>query len=466
MNTLDNGSVSLRLRLTKRLALALFLIGLAGTIAAYQLAIQYAALVFDRSQSDDVITLANQISANEREVHVNLPDAALTWLLANEGDQVYYRVSDLRTGRQVVGNWDFGPLAAAATYSDQIQFSDIDSDQLHLRVARLLRIVEPNDVPVLIELAETTGKRDRVRSVILASAIVFMIAIIAVATGLVWREVRNAFEPLQIIEKEVARRSSSDLSPLDANSAPAEVRGLIVSFNDMMSRVATAIATQDNFIANAAHQLRTPLSGLRLQAQLALKADNPESIHSRLLDIEASATRTAHLVEQLLALAKAETPLMASDLASVNLEQVAYEVIERYLPLADQFGADLGFEGDGSACWIKANPILLGELLGNLVDNAIRYGGREITISTGTDADRVVLEVSDNGKGFEATEISRAFERFYRSDSVNQSGAGLGLAIVREVADRYHGTIKLQSEPGAGSRFTIHFPCCASPGDR
>lgn len=454
---MGNDSISLRSRLTTRLALALFLIGILGNIVAYRLAFQYASLVYDRSQSDDVITLANQISTNDGEVHVNLPDAALTWLLANEGDQVYYRVSDLRTGKPVVGNWDFGFLKAAATYSDQIQFSDIDSDQLHLRVARLLRNIEPNKVPVLIELAETTGKRDRVRSAILGTTIIFMITIIAVAVGLVWREVRNAFEPLQVIEKEVSLRTSSDLSPLDANSAPAEVHGLIVSFNDMMSRVSTAIKAQDNFIANAAHQLRTPLAGLRLQAQLALKIDDPESIHSKLLDIEASATRTAHLIEQLLALAKAETPYMANDLTTVNLEQIAYQVIERYLPLADKYEADLGFEGNNLPCRIKANPILIEELLGNLVDNAIRYGGKNITISTDADAHRVALTVSDDGKGFEALEISRAFERFYRSDSTNQTGAGLGLAIVREVADRYQAVIDLQSEPGKGSRFEVIF---------
>ena len=458
MNTQYGTSVSLRTRLTQRLALGLLLVGLAGTIAAYQFAAQYAHLIYDRTQADDVITMAKQISIKEGRVQVNLPDAALVWFMADEGEQVYYRISDLRSGTTVTGNWDFGLLDTSFHYTDQIEFSDAFAGLRHMRVGRVLYTVEPGGVPVLIELGETTGKRDRVRSAILTMTIVFMITIITVAVGLAWREVRQAFRPLQVIEEEVARRSSNDLAPLDASRAPAEVRGLIVAFNDMMGRVSTAMTAQNNFIANAAHQLRTPLSGLRLQAQLALKAGNSESLKACLLDIEACASRTSHLVEQLLVLAKAEAPPMEGDLQSVDLEAVAYEVIERYLAQADQLGADLGFESDGTPCRVMANPILLGELLGNLVDNAIRYGGRNITISACVDGNDALLVVSDDGQGFASAEASRAFERFYRSDSAGRSGVGLGLAIVREVADRYLGKLSLHSEPGRGCRFEVRFP--------
>jgi len=453
-------STSLRVALTRRLAIVLAAIGVVGTVAAYALGSKYANLAYDRAQAEDVATLAEQVFIEAGEIQVNLPVAAQKWLLADEGDVVVYRVTDLRSGRVIIANGDLGPLPVVPEGANQPAFGEAKVSNRRLRVSYMRHLVDPNDVPVLVEVAETTGKRDRMTDSILAGTILFMSITIAVAVGLVWQGVAHALSPLASLEAEAARRSGTDMTPLDPLHAPTEVRGLIDAINRMMMRVSLVLESQGHFIANAAHQLRTPLAGLRLQAQLGLKADSVEQMRGSLAEVEASAVQAAHLVEQLLVLAKAETAGTAGENRAVDLDVLARESVERLLPLADQLQADLGYEGGQGSHWVAGNEVLFSELIRNLVDNALRHGrrGGRVTAALRNDGNQVVLAVSDDGPGFPPADIGLAFTRFYRPDSSSRGGAGLGLAIVHEIAERYRGKVVLFSSAAEGTRIEVRFP--------
>ena len=453
-------SASLRANLTRRLALVLAAIGVIGAVAAYILASRYANLAYDRALSDDVATMASQVSMQQGRIHVTLPAAALKWLLADQGDQVLYRVTDLRSMTVVAANADLGGIPADFEVNGQSEYRDIENGGRRVRIAYMRHLVDPNDIPVLIEIGETTGKREQMTQGILATTILFMATMIAVAVGLARHGVSTALAPLKLIEAEATRRSGADLTPLNPLHAPEEVRGLIDAINRMMARVSLVMESQNHFISNAAHQLRTPLAGLNLQAQLARKAATPEALAAGLAAVEESAARATHLIEQMLVLAKAEAADASNDGRPVDLESVARQVIERYLPLADRRGMDLGYEGEGRDVQVLGNETLFAELLGNLVDNALRYGrdGGRVTVATRRVGAEVLLTVSDDGPGLADAERAQVFERFYRSDSSSHSGAGLGLAIVREIAERYQGRLDLHSLPGQGCRFELRFP--------
>ena len=454
-------SKSLRASLTARLTLALVALGIIGTFAAYELGAQYANVAYDQALFDDVNTLAQQITVDaDGTVQVNLPAAALKWLLADEGEVVRYRVTDLRNGKVLAANGQLGERPTNLSLSGQSGFRDFVSGHTALRVAYLRHDTDPSDVPVLIEIAETTKKRDRMTKSIFVGAALFMATVVVVAVGLVWHGVGSGLAPLALLEAEATQRLGADLRPLDRANSPIEVHGLIDAINRLMARIAVVLDSQSNFIANAAHQLRTPLAGLRLQAQLANKTAEPELVRASLIEVEASAARAAHLVDQILVLSKAEVidPLAPSPL--VDLGQIAHQIIERFLPLADQRNIDLGCETGTGNFQVSGNEVLFGELIGNLVDNALRYGhtGGHVTIEIYREANEVLVAVSDDGPGFSATDRARVFQRFYRSDMSRSDGAGLGLAIVSEIAERYHAELNLDSVPGKGSRFELRFP--------
>jgi len=265
--------------------------------------------------------------------------------------------------------------------------------------------------------------------------------------------------PLAALQSEAELRSSSNLMPLDPSAVPQEVRGFIESINQMMTRLSHSIESQRHFVANAAHQLRTPVAGVRLQAQIALKNLYSGNVLSNLHDIEESAARMAHIIEQLLVLSKAEADELIADAEHVDITAVARHVIERYLPMALGRSTDLGYEGAAEGAIVMGNEVLLSELLANLVDNSIRYGrrGGQVTVITEVTQRHVLLSVSDDGPGFAHADQERLFQRFDRSDSSASGGAGLGLSIVREIANRSHAKVALKSNEGKGSRVVITF---------
>ncbi|HSC00867.1 MAG TPA: sensor histidine kinase, partial [Burkholderiaceae bacterium] len=394
------------------------------------------------------------------QVQVNLPPAARVWLLANEGERVLYRVVDLRDGRLVEGNADLGPWSADRLPQGTPQFRDAVVDGTRFRIGSVVRVFDPEDVSVLAEVGETLGRRQRVAQQTLAGSLLLFGLMIAVAVALVRTSIDSTLKPLGQLEAEAARRSGSNLKPLDPEIAPREVRGLILAINRMMKRVSDSFESQSRFIANAAHQLRTPIAGLRLQAQLAHDDVDPAATRRRLDEIDRSATRAAHVIDQLLTLSRSEAGAIPPNFDAVDLAEVAAQVIQRYLPAAEHRDVDLGYSGPPGPLLVAGNETLLSELLGNLVDNALRYGrrGGVVTVRTARVGSTLLLEVVDDGPGLGTLTPDNAFNRFQRGDAASDAGAGLGLAIVKEIAERHGATVSCESPTGGGFRVTVEFP--------
>ena len=453
--------LSLRRSLITRTAVALAIIGIAGATAAYALGYRYANLAYDLALLDDVETLADQVSLHDGKLQVNLPPVAQKWLLADEGERVIWQVIDLVAENVVDGNGTLGDWHDAENTSSEPHYRNVTVGNTQFRVAYVRKVVDPTDHPVLIEIGETLGKRVRMASNILAATLVVMITMVVAAAALIWSGVLKALMPLSKLELEAEKRSSTNLTPLESALAPKEVRGLIHSINDMMQRLTHSIETQRSFTANAAHQLRTPLAGLKLQAQIVLRQSLDDATREHLLEIEREAERAAHLIDQLLTLSKAESDELVLARTQVDLARVSRNIIERHLPQALEKNIDIGYEGCSGGAFVDGNEVLLAEMLSNLVNNAIRYTGKngKVTLATEITAEEVKVAVTDNGPGIPETEHDKLFLRLYRSDSSRHTdGAGLGLAIVNEIAHRYGARVNVRSEVGQGSCFQVCFP--------
>lgn len=451
---------SLRGALIARLLTAFVLIGLVACTIAYKFGERYANLAYDRSLSDDVATLASQIQLRHGEVQVNLPPAARIWLLANEGERVLYRVVDLRSGRLVDGNADLGAWPSERQAQGSTQFRDALIGGTRFRIGSIIQVLDPDDVNVLVEVGETLGRRQRAAQQTLAGSLLLFGLMIMVAVALVWTSIDRTLKPLSQLEAEAAIRSGTNLTPLDPAIAPREVRGLILAINRMMKRVSESIESQSRFVANAAHQLRTPIAGLRLQAQLAQDEMGTAETRTRLNEIDRSAARAAHVIEQLLTLSKSEAGSSPANFAAVDLTEVAAQVIQRHLPAAVEHDVDLGYSGLTGPVLVFGNETLLAELISNLVDNALRYGRPRgvATVRIVRQPGTVVLEVVDDGPGIGALSLDMVFNRFQRGDVTADSGAGLGLAIVKEIAERHAASVSCDSPPQGGFRVTVVFP--------
>lgn len=454
---------SLRGGLVRRLVTALTLIGIFGATVAYLLGEHYANLSYDDALGDDVVTLAAQVDTGaDGRPRVNLTPSARRWLLANEGERVLYRVVDLADGRVLEGNGDLGPWPGRLEADAGTVFRDTRADGTAFRVGSVVRQQAPGSHRVLIEVAETLGQRQTAANWILGGSALLFGLTIAVAVLVVRSSIDSALAPLDLLAAEAAQRSGANLTPLDPALAPSEVRGLIVAINRMMERLDDAIAVQSRFIANAAHQLRTPVAGLRLQAQLALEEPASAEVHARLGEIDDSAARAAHLIEQLLTLSRAESGAAALSFRPVDLVDTAAQVVQRHLPAAAAKGIDLGCSGAEADVRVLGNELLLAEMLGNLVDNAVRYGRRRgtVTIALSVRGHEVELQVSDDGPGIAPAEAQALFRRFQRGDVASAAGvgAGLGLAIVREIAERHGGSAECLARPGSGAVFAVRLP--------
>jgi two-component system sensor histidine kinase TctE len=316
-------------------------------------------------------------------------------------------------------------------------------------------------------VGETLKKRALMANEIILSMLLPQLLIILLVSALLFFGIKRGLQPLDKLKTDLSQRNINDLSPLDNTKAPIELRPLLNAFNDLLTRVGGAITKEQRFISDAAHQLKTPLAGLKTQAELALRENEPSKIAHALGQINQASGNLSHMVNQLLVLSKAE-PDGATFLAfkPVDLCLLAQEVSASWVASALEKNIDLGFEGTGfstgkQTALIQGNDVLLRELMGNLIDNAIRYtpANGKITVGILQEETDLVFYVQDNGIGISEKTRARIFERFYRVLGTQQEGCGLGLTIVQEIADRHKATVTVASEgEGNGALFQVHFP--------
>ena len=430
-------------------------------VATNHVANQIADLPYDRQLGYRVVAIARQVEIKDARVSVNLPGPARDMLRADEDDTSYFQVLDPR-GELVIGDSDIPRVETpgAAGEAKAILFRDERIYNEEARVAYQFVPVEPGRPPVLVQVAETRHKREQLASRIISGVLLPQFAIIPLAVILVWLGLTRGLAPLKRLQLRIRERRPDDLSPLNLRNVPDELRPMIAAFNDMMARLENNLEAQQRFISAAAHQLKTPLTGLKTQTELALRETDCGQLHDYLQRIAGGVDRAAHLTNQLLQLARAEA---SSEKAQANepvdLEALTREVTANCVPRALARNIDLGFEAAEEKMMISGVPLLLREMIDNLVDNAIKYtpeSGRVTVRLRATPAS--IIEVEDTGIGISAQDRSHVFERFYRVLGTDAQGSGLGLAIVREIADLHRVRIEVLDNPdGRGTLIRLIF---------
>jgi two-component system sensor histidine kinase TctE len=459
--TQSRGAWSLRQRLLAWLLAPLVLWSLGSSGLAYLLALHFTTQAYDRSLHASILDIERQLIVVEGRPTIDLPPAAIQILEWNDEDRVYYRVATA-SGQHIAGDRRLPappPLATGHTRYFDAQFANGT-----VRVAAAVVPLPGVTEPVLLEVAETTDARQSITGEILFATLLPEGVLIALAAVGMWFGVGRGLDPLERLREEVGRRSDQDLSPVAAQHAPREVRPLVNAINGLLSRLDSALSAHRRFVANAAHQLRTPLAGLHTQAELALRASDPDAARRSLEQLHQAAGRAAHLVSQLMSLARLEPrsarPLQAEPL---DLNELSRTTTARWVPQALAGGIDLGFDTCSAQARVVGDRLLLEELLGNLIDNAIRYTqqGGEATVRVLRIPGTAVIEVEDNGPGIPADERAQVMERFQRgSNTAHTPGSGLGLAIVREIAVTHGAEVHVEAgTDGRGTRVRVAVPC-------
>ena len=429
---------------------------------------------FDRGLEYNVQELAQLCKSDAQHVSFNLPQPAREILRADDADLIYYQVLGAH-GEFISGEHDFPkPAFDIKVVPGEVRLRDDEIRGNDVRVAYTWVAVDmPGAKPVLVQVAETLEKRSVLATEIIKGVMLPQFVILPLAVLLVWLALARGIKPLNQLEERIRQRLPDDLSPLDEHSVPLEVAPLVASINDLLTRLKESIATQKRFLADAAHQLKTPLAGLRMQADLAQRESaSAAELKQSLQLIGRASMRATHSVNQLLSLARAESGSTHIARAPCDLVELASDVIQDSLHRALDKHIDLGYEGvqPGSPdVVINGNATLLKELIRNLVDNAINYTPSSEeqpgVVTVRVLADRlgrvVLLQVEDSGPGIAESERDLVFQPFYRALGTEADGSGLGLPIVLEIAHQHAATVTLEDatpgRPMPGARFTVRF---------
>ncbi len=417
--------------------------------------------------------------AGRRAIRLSEPTAAL--LRSDDVDRIWYQVRGAQ-GELASGDAELAPPPPAQAV-DEVQFRDDTVHNDPVRVAWLW-VGTPGGASsgVLVQVAETVDKRSRLATEIIKGVILPQFVILPLAVLLVWFALARGIAPLSALQQRIRRRESQDLSPIAEHDVPEEVAPLVRAINDLLARLDQTMSTQKHFLADAAHQMKTPLAGLRMQAELAQReidaGGDPQAVKRSLRQIARSSQSAAHLVNQLLTMARAEDAEQAQRRQDVPLVRLARDVVRDFVPRAMDKRIDLGYEGpddDPATPRLAGQPVLVRELIRNLVDNALQYtpAGGTVTVRLLPDprGDAMVLQVEDTGPGIPADERELVFQPFYRALGTDVDGSGLGLAIVKEIADKHGATVTItdavaahDGTPAHGSVFSVRLPVAASAG--
>jgi len=449
---------SLRTQFLLRLALPLALFVVLDAVASYYIALHYANAAYDRWLLDSARSLAQEVKAQKGKVTFELPPTALEIFQWDEVDQTFFKIESSHLGF-MAGDRRVPPPPDLAAVRKQPAYFDGAIQGQKVRVVSMLATPKDSSEEVLVQVAETIGKRRGMMTDILLAELVPQFVLVLIAGLYIWIGIDRGLRPLNALTREIAQRSPRDLTPIPDTRVPLEVLTLTHTINDLLARLSTAIATQQRFIANAAHQLRTPLAGLKVQAERALRETDLAAMRPALIQIRNGADRASRLSTQLLVLARSETALSGARPGSpVDLNAVAKEACMDWVPKALDRDMDLSFDGTPGPVYVQGEETLLRELLNNLLDNAVRYGREhgQIMVRLAAD-DHPCLIVEDDGPGIPDSEADRIFERFYRLPGSPGDGCGLGLAIVKEIADQHRARVRLSRSDCGGVRVEVLF---------
>ncbi|SMP64895.1 sensor histidine kinase [Noviherbaspirillum suwonense] len=458
---------SLRGQLLRWLLIPLAVLVAINAVSVYRNALDAADLAYDRSLLASTRALAERVSIVNGRVVADVPYVALDSFETDTLGRLYYKVTGIN-GEFVSGYDDLPPVPAKAKRSDiypaLVRFYHASYRGTPVRIAALLQPVYDDSMRgiALIQVGESLDARYDLSRKILLDTLWRQAALVLAVAFLSWFAVRFVLRPLMRLTEDVASRAPTDLAGFDAALVHREVRPLVHAMNGYMDRLHALIGGQRRFIADASHQLRTPLTVLKTQAELALRASDPAAMREIVEGIARTTDATVHLANRLLTMARAEHGVAEGQLVSVSLSDTARQVGMALAMAAVGKDIDLSLEAEQDVL-VTGNALLLHELLANLLDNAIRYtpaGGR-VALRVLAAGDGAVLEVEDSGIGIAAGERERVFAPFYRApgaQQVNGTGAGLGLTIVRDIAALHGARILLDDNEHGGLTVRVYFP--------
>ena len=449
---------SLRSQLLVWLLIPLGLLMIVGALLARLTVQRGVDSAYDKSLHAAALAISEHLRMSGSRPVVDIPPVALEMLDTEDQDRLFYSVTYRAPGQGDVfmTGYDDLPRSTDAPAGHTVFFDASYRGEPIRAVALYTAMPAYPPVIVVTQVAQTIAGRQALVRSILGQATAQQFILLLLGAAIVWLGVTRGLAPLRDLSNEVAGRTATDLSPI-RHRGPKEVSPLISAIDQLMARVREAIAVQRRFVADASHQLRTPLAVLRTEAESALREEEPAAMRRGLAQLRDHSQATAHLASQLLSLARAEPAAeSAAGFEATDLARIARESCAALVPEAVRRGADLGFECEGPAP-IHAEPMLIHELVANLVDNATRYAPNgTITVRVSPPA---TLIVEDDGPGIPPSERDKVFERFYRIRGTPGDGAGLGLAIVREIAGAHRGTVELdEGAGGKGLRVVVRFP--------
>jgi two-component system sensor histidine kinase TctE len=459
-------TLSLRTQLIRWLLLPILCVGAALGFAIYRSSVDLATETFDVELAEQASSIATRFQIKEGLLNVDMTQAALDILTYDLSDQFFFTVTGPH-GRHIAGNSeDFPVVPANFKMTTRPTFYDGVMHNTAVRIAVLALPIEKGAQQLaVIQVAETLAARQEFERRILLSVVTSEIAFFVLLLGVLWIGIAQSLKPLGILTEAVDRRPASDLTALPAQNVPKEIAPLIVAINRLLARVSSDVDMRNRFIANAAHQLRTPLAGLQTQSELALRTQDNSERNKIIEKIVIGCDRAARVVHQLLVLAKFDPNAGGVAKTYVDLQPLVSSCIEDRLDNAIAKAVEVSFDCPDTPIGIVGDALLIRELVSNLLDNAIRYtgSGGKVNVRIHTDAGtHALLEVSDSGPGIPEPDRERIFERFYRVEGAAPGGSGLGLAIVSEIAAVHNGQIELRSEVGKGTTVAARF-ALASP---
>jgi len=450
-----NKVTSLKAAITYRLIIPIIIFIILETALSYFVTLHYVEKTYDRWLLDSARSLVQEVKVVDNKISVELSATALEIFKWDDVDTTFFKIITAQD-RLIVGD-EILPTSLISVDLEQAIYSTSTIDN---KAIRIVSLQVPGLLPetVYIHVAETLNKRQDMMIDILLADLIPQILLTLFISLLLIEAINHGLAPLHKLANDISQRSPSDLSPIPESDVFTEVRSLTDTINNLLEKLSAAINSQQRFIANAAHQLRTPLAGLKLQAERAQREQDILTMRPALSQIQSSADRVSHMITKLLVLARSNPVEGGHQKEKLELNNLVQEVCIEWIPKALDKGIEISFEASNQSCLVIADSVLLTELLSNLLDNAIAYGHKHGSIFvTLSNTPVICLTIEDDGPGIPDSEKDKIFERFYRIPSSSGEGCGLGLAIVKEIADLHQIKLMLLNSTYGGTRIDLQF---------
>lgn len=456
------------------------MLALMSGLIAYWLAWQYTQHVIDRSLAELATAISKQVQLAGPNARSTVPPLAQA-MFSDPSDDLVYRISD---GEHEIAGEPALPLFGTRVSEQRAAFVfEAQYAGKHVRVAQV-RVMQNVGNPIIVEVAQPLRHRYRIAAEFLVAIMMPLLLLLLAGWGIVWRVVNQQLNPLTVLADSLNKQTHMSLEPVDETYVPVEIQPLTSAMNALLVRLKSALEAQRKFIADAAHQLRTPLTAVKLHAEQAAGARDPSQTLVAVREVRAAADRAVRLSNQLLSLARAEPGAQTARFTELDIAVLAFETGAEWVPRALAAHVDLGFQrlddpSNDKPLLVRGNAVLLREVIANLLDNALKYlpsarvTGANVTVSvTEASDDQGVryaeIAVEDNGSGVPVALQADLFKRFFRGDRHDaadtsvDAGAGLGLAIVHDIMSLHGGGVRYEDAVGGGARFVLRVPLAAS----